>query len=211
VLSLAGALLLVALARLPARWYLARLATALPFLALFALPLPFLLTGPGPAWRWGPLTVSAHGVAAAVLILCKGTALVTLTVVLLATAPLDALLQAARSLRVPGLVVQLGLLTYRYLFVLADEFGRLRAALRVRGFRNRPTRHGYRTLGQVAGTLLVRGHDRSERVAQAMRCRGFDGRYRSLAAFRAGPVDVLAFGLIATAGAAVVTLDWLWS
>jgi cobalt/nickel transport system permease protein len=30
------------------------------------------------------------------------------------------------------------------------------------------------------GTLVVRGVDRGERVAQAMRCRGFDGRFRTL-------------------------------
>ena len=145
------------------------------------------------------------------MILCKGVALVTLTAVLLATSPLDSLLKAARTLRAPGLAVQVGLLTYRYLFVLADEFGRLRVALRVRGFRNLPTRHGYRTLGRAAGTLLVRGHDRAESVHQAMRCRGFDGRYRSLAAFRTRPGDVLAFGVIAAASAGVLAADWLWS
>ena len=39
-----------------------------------------------------------------------------------------------------------------------------------------------------------------------MRCRGFDGRFRSLAAFRTRPADVLAFALIA---AGAVGLCWL--
>jgi cobalt/nickel transport system permease protein len=102
--------------------------------------------------------------------------------------------------------VQLAVLTYRYVFVLADELGRLRVALRVRGYRNRMTRHSYRTIGHVAGTLLVRGAERAERVGQAMRCRGFDGRFRSLAAFRTTAVDVAAFVLIGGGAAAV----WLW-
>ena len=76
--------------------------------------------------------------------------------VVLATAPPDATLKAAHALRVPGLIIQLALLTYRYLFLLADELGRLRTALRVRGYRNRMNRHSYRTVGHVAGTLLVR-------------------------------------------------------
>jgi hypothetical protein len=77
---------------------------------------------------------------------------VTLMLVLLGTAPLDATLKAAHSLRVPGLIVQLTLFTYRYVALVADELARVRLALRVRGYRNRPTRHSYRTIGQVAGT-----------------------------------------------------------
>ena len=102
---------------------------------------------------------------------------------MLATAPLEVTLKAAHALRVPGLLVQLALLSYRYLFVLGDELARLRVALRVRGYRHRANWHSYRTVGHVAGTLLVRGYERAERVGQAMRCRGFDGRFRSLTEF----------------------------
>jgi hypothetical protein len=42
-----------------------------------------------------------------------------------------------------------------------------------------------------------------------MRCRGFDGRFRSLTAFRTTAADVLAFALITAAAAGVVLLDWL--
>jgi cobalt/nickel transport system permease protein len=58
----------------------------------------------------------------------------------------------------------------------------------------------------VAGALLVRSHERAERVGQAMRCRGFDGRFRSLTAFRTRPADVTFFLL--TAGAAAGLLLW---
>jgi cobalt/nickel transport system permease protein len=100
-------------------------------------------------------------------------------------------------------------LTYRYVFVLAEELRRLRIALRVRGYRNRPTRHSYRTMGHVAGTLLVRGYERAERVGQAMRCRGFDGRFRSLTAFHTTPADVLFFAVVLGGAGALVGWDWL--
>jgi cobalt/nickel transport system permease protein len=205
----AGAVFLAALARLPPRWYLGRLAAVAGFLALFAGSLPFLLTGPGPVWEWGPVRVSQYGLAAALLLTAKALALVTLMLVLLATAPLDATLKAAHALRVPGLLVQLALLTYRYLFVVADEFARLRVALRVRGYRNRPSRHSYHTVGSVAGTLLVRSAERAERVGQAMRCRGFDGRFRSLTEFRTTQGDVAAFVLLVTAAAGLLAWDLL--
>ena len=78
----------------------------------------------------------------------------------------------------------------------------MRVALRVRGYRNRPTLHSYRTIGHVTGTLLVRGYEQAERVEQAMRCRGYDGTFRTLHDFRTRPVDVFVF--LAIVGCAVV-------
>src|SRR5262249_41934925 len=101
------------------------------------------------------------------------------------------------------------LLAYRYAFLLMEEFDRLRTALRVRGFRNRANLHSYRTIGQVTGTLLVRSHERSERVAQAMRARGFDGQFRSLQDFSTRGLDVLVFALVV--GYACFLLAWDWS
>ena len=109
----------------------------------------------------------------------------------------------------PGLLVQLALLSYRYLFVLAEELSRLRVALRVRAFRSRVSAHSYRTIGHVAGTLLVRGHERAERVGHAMRCRGFDGVFRSLTEFRTTAADVLLWVSVVAAAGGVVALDLL--
>lgn len=210
LLAFAGALLLVILARLPPRWVLSRLGGLALALAVFLVPLPFLLDRDGPAWDWGIVRLSLRGATAAGLIAAKALTVVTLMLVLLATAPLDATLKAARSLHVPGVLVQLALMSYRYLFLLADELSRLRIALRVRGYRNRPTRHSYRTVGHVAGTLLVRGYERAERVGHAMRCRGFDGEFRTLTSFHTTSADVVAFLILLAAAAGVCWLDQLW-
>jgi cobalt/nickel transport system permease protein len=201
-LALAGALVLAALSRLPPRWFLTRIGAAALFLAPFVLTLPFLLSGKGDADLPIP-----YGLRAALVLCAKGLAIVTLMLILLATAPLDATLKAAHALRVPGLLVQLALLTYRYVFVLGHEMSRIRFALRVRGYRNRASRHSYRTIGHVAGTLLVRSVEQAERVGQAMRCRGFDGWFRSLTQFRTRPADVAAFVVIAGFAASLLVWD----
>jgi cobalt/nickel transport system permease protein len=206
--ALAVALLLALFARLPLRWFLQRLGAAAFFFALFALPLPWLLTGEETGWMCGPIRLSWRGVEAAFLLTAKATTLVTLLLTVRATAPLETTFKAAHALRIPGLFVQLSLLTYRYVFVLADELRRLRIALRVRGYRNRASRHSYRTAGHVAGTLLVRGYERAERVGQAMRCRGFDGQLRSLIGFSTRPIDVMTFVVITGLAAALVVWDW---
>jgi cobalt/nickel transport system permease protein len=207
--ALLGALALAALARLPWRWYLGRVAAVGLFVALFALPLPFLLGGDGPTWTLGPVTVSWYGLSMALFVAAKALTVLTLMLVLLASAPLEDTLKAAHALRVPGLVVQLAVLTYRYIFVLEGELARLRVALRVRGYRNRADRHSYRTVGHVAGALLVRGYERAERVGQAMRCRGFAGRFHSLTRFRTTPADVAAFALLVGSAGALLAWDRL--
>jgi cobalt/nickel transport system permease protein len=192
--ALAGGALLAAAARLPGRWLAARLGELL----LGLVPLVVLL----------PLTSGATGAVLAAVILLKGLAIGLTALVLMATAPLPTTLVAAQRLRVPGRLVQVALLTYRYVFVLAEELARLRTALRVRGFRARASGHTYRTVGQVTGTLLVRGTERAERVAQAMRCRGFDGRFRTLDDFRTTRADVLACVGMVVAAAGLVVGDW---
>jgi cobalt/nickel transport system permease protein len=206
--ALAGALLLVALARLPWRWYMIRLATAMAMYVLFLIWLP-LDVKPGHATiDVGFLTVSLPGLEHLGAQTAKVAGMISVMLVLLATTDLPSLFKAARALYVPRLLVLLLLLTYRYVFLLVEEFIRLRIALRVRGFRNRANLHSYRTIGQVAGTLLVRSAERSERVGQAMRCRGFDGEFRALDDWRTTWPDVLLFGVIAAAAVGILIWDW---
>jgi cobalt/nickel transport system permease protein len=195
--ALACALALAWFGRLPARWFLVRLGTVLMMVSPLVLTLPLLV--PGDSWR--------TGVELALTMAAKVAALVTVALVLLTSAPLTDTFKAAHALRVPGLLVQLFALSYRYAFLVAGELGRLRLALRARGFKARPTAHGYRTVGHVAGTLLVRSHERGERVAQAMRCRGFDGRYRSLSESHTGAADVFFFAALAALAAGLVFWD----
>lgn len=202
--ALAFSLLLLVIARLPRMWVLTRLiffsVAALPFL----LVLPFTLAGEG--WDIGPIHISQRGVVAGLEVFCRGLAIGCFALLLLGTAPLHHTLAAAHKLKFPGLLVQLTLLTYRYAFLLAEEFRRLRIAMRTRGYRIRSTRHGYRSLGHATGAVLVRGAERADNVAAAMRCRGFDGTFHTIAAFRTTAADIIFFALLV----AVMTSLVLW-
>jgi cobalt/nickel transport system permease protein len=207
--ALAGAMLLVALARTPWRWYLRRLGTATVMYALFLIWLPLAPEAGDAAIDFGFLTVSLTGVLRLLVLSAKLAGMISLMLVLLATTPLPDTFKAARALGLPRLLVLLMLLTYRYVFLLIEEFARLRIALRVRGFRNRADLHSYRTIGQVSGTLLVRSQERADRVGQAMRCRGFDGEFRALHEFQAGWRDGVMFAAIVGFVAGLACWDWL--
>lgn len=202
VAALALGLILLLVARLPFAWLKWRLA-AFAFAALpFLLILPFTIEDD--AFRF-----SERGFEAGLGVFCRGLAIGCFTLVLIGTAPLHVTFAAAHRLKIPGLLVLLAQLAYRYAFLLFDESRRLRVALRVRGFRSAATQHGYRTLGRAIGAGLVRSADRSEHVAEAMRCRGFDGHFHTLLAFRTLPYDVVFFLLALCVFACLVVWDRL--
>jgi cobalt/nickel transport system permease protein len=205
--ALAFALGVAAVGRVPWAWYRTRIALLLVALLPFLIVVPFVVDRGERLWEWRFLHVTDAGLVVGAVLACKTVALVTLALTLLVTAPLHLMLSAAAKLGVPRLFVQLTLMTYRYVFLILDELNRLRTALRVRGFRNAMTGHAYRTVGQVAGTLIVRGADRADRVAHAMRCRGFEGRFRTLDANRTRPADVLMFVLIVGTVGGLVAWD----
>jgi cobalt/nickel transport system permease protein len=207
-LALALVLPAAALSRVPPRWLARRLAVVAFVVGFFVIWLPFFPAANDQVVSVLNLSVSVEGCLRAAVLLMRTLALVTWLLVLWATTDDADLFKAAHTLYVPGLFVQLTALTYRYVFVLGDEFVRLRIALRVRGYRNRMSRHCYRTIGQVAGSLIVSSHDRAERVAHAMRCRGFDGQYRSLHSFRTRAVDVAIFLGVTVAMAGILAWDW---
>lgn len=109
------------------------------------------------------------------------------------TDPFHRTLCAAYRLGVPSPFVQVAQLAYRYLFLFAAEVRRMRIAQRTRGFRVRTTMHSYRTLGHTLGSLFVRSADHAEQIGHAMRCRGFDGTFRTITEFRTHWYDVVGF------------------
>lgn len=90
------------------------------------------------------------------------------------TTPLPELMRAVRFFRCPPVLVELALIMYRYIFLLLEEAGRIRAAQKARlGFID--FRAGLRSSGILGGMLVLRTCDRAERSFEAMRCRGYTG------------------------------------
>jgi len=193
-LAIAAGCALLVIARLAPGPLLLRFARLNVFLALLAVLLA--AAAPGDAlWALGPVTFTETGARMALLIALKANAIVAALTALLATTDASELGHALWRLRVPPKLTYLFLFTVRYLDVLHREFGRLRAAIAARAFHVRCDRHTLRTLGYLVGMLLVRAFDRSERVHEAMLCRGFSGKFPVMAVYRLGGGDAV-FGLV---------------
>ena len=155
-------------------------------------------------WRLG---ATREGIDLALLVSLKSNAIVLGFIALVASIPVSELGHALRKLHVPDKLAYLLVFTYRYVFVMAAEYQRMRQAMKIRGFRARTDLHTYRSLAYLAGMVLVRGLDRAERVYAAMLCRGFDGRFHSLNGLAARPVDFGFLCAMLAATAAVALYD----
>jgi cobalt/nickel transport system permease protein len=132
----------------------------------------------------GPLTVYRSGVVLSAQITLKSNAIVLAFIALIASMSLATLGHALHQLRVPEKIIQLLLMSYRYIFVIEQEYRRLLRAAKIRGFQPGTNITTYRTFAYVIGMLFVRAAERAERVHQAMLCRGFKGKFFSLQEFQ---------------------------
>ncbi len=126
---------------------------------------------------FGAVGVALGAPAAQAATFCVRIALSTgICVALSASTPYTQIVAALAWFRVPSLATQMLLLVARYLSVFADEGGRMGRAFRCRALGRQPWAQAV-ALGKLSACLLERAVDRSERVADAMLARGFDGHF----------------------------------
>ncbi len=204
--GLVAALILLACSRPPLRPLLRRLAAVNLFLLFLWLTVPWSMAGLT-AFHIGGLRCSWAGLQLLCLITLKANAITLLFIACVATMPASRFGHALHALHVPAKLVFLFLFTYRGIFLLADEWQRLKIALRLRGFVAASNLHSYRTLGYLLGLTLVRGMDRAGRIHQAMLLRGFNGSFTSLTSFAFTRLD--AFFLATSAALFILYLLFL--
>lgn len=156
----------------------------------------------------GPLVYSREGLLLALVIALKGNAILLALVVLLGTLDTTTLGHALSHLWVPDKLTHLLLFTVRYVDVLHREHLRLAEAMRVRAFRPRMDRHTYQSYGFLAGMLLVRSLDRSERILAAMKCRGFRGHFYLLHHFYFSVRDAYFAAAVLAVLAILAAVQW---
>ena len=146
------------------------------FMIFLIVLLPF--TTPGDTWFtvFG-LSASKTGFLHALAILLKAHAVVLALLALVGTISATTLGHALAHLRVPDKLVHLMLFTVRYLEVSGEEYKRMRRAMQARCFTLRTNMHTWRSIGYLIGMLLVHSLERSERIMDAMKCRGYKGQF----------------------------------
>jgi cobalt/nickel transport system permease protein len=192
--ALAYVLALLAISGVPASHLAGRFAPAVPFAFLGALS----------------VYLSA-GLVPALAMFVRISTCVLAMLLLSGTTPFFDLLKGLQRLGVPRIFVNLMLFTYRYLFVISDEMGRMSVARRARGARRGRSlldRMAMKNISFSAGMVLVRAHERGLRMHDALRSRGFDGQIRTLTRFHFGALEAVFAVKVLAFSAILISAQW---
>jgi cobalt/nickel transport system permease protein len=171
----AGVLVTVAVAaRVPPGAIWRRVRFLLPIVLAAGVFLPFVRHGGG-QYELGPLTVHEEGLRTFAAVSAKAAIGTVSAVLLAATTTFPAVLRGLEAMRVPRLLVLIAAFMYRYLFVIVEETGRMRAALAARAYHPRTALHAG-PIGRMATVMFLRTYARGERVYSAMLARGYTGQ-----------------------------------
>ncbi len=195
--------LMIIPARLDIREAGKRLKTLFWFMLLIWMVLPLTFEG-DTIYRLGVFAVKRQGLVLCAQITLKAVSILLIFMALLSTMNINTLGHTLNRLSVPGKLVHLFLITYRYIFVIEEEYRRLRTAIKIRGFKSGTNLHSYKTHAYLLGMLFVRASIRAERVHEAMLCRGFHGRFYSLDGYKPSRKN-RNFSIIMTAAIACLT------
>lgn len=167
-------LLFIAISRVPLSSLAKRLAAINTFTLFLWLTLPLTYGGPL-LFDIGPFHFSREGVRLSLLIALKTNAIVLINLSLLATSTISNLGHAMNRLHLPAKFCYLLLYSYRYIYVIHQEYSRLLRAVKIRCFVPKTSIHTYRTFGYLFGMTIIKSWNHSQRVNQAMQLRGFNG------------------------------------
>jgi cobalt/nickel transport system permease protein len=207
---LAVSLTLYIVSRLPLSYLLTRLRAPGFFLLIMAVLLPFL-AGRTVILRIGPLALRQEGCLDLLLIVVKFVSILTAGLVLFGTAPFLTTIKAMRALGLPPILADMTLFSYRYIYEIGDDLETMEKAMGLRGCRAR--RLGGRTLSvlaSLAGSILVRSYEQSERVYKAMVLRGYGRSPRAQEAFEAESRDAIALCIALLVAAGFIAAEILF-
>jgi len=141
-----------------------------------------------PAVSLGNLLIT-EGMISLFSLMIKAILSLMMTFILVATTGIDGICLALRRLHVPGIIVSLILITYRYMGLLLEEADTLWTAYTLRA----PGQKGVRisAWGTFLGQLLIRTMDRSLEIYAGMTLRGYNGDFAYVNKGKTGATDIV--------------------
>lgn len=144
----------------------------LPFILLIGISNPIL--DKEAAVIFGNVIVS-RGVLSYISLIIKSTLSVMCGMLLIATTSVDDIARALGSMGVPKVFIMTFLLTYRYTYVMIEEFSNISTSYFLRAPGQKGIHH--KLWGPLLGQLLMRTYDRAQSIYSAMCMRGYSGEY----------------------------------
>jgi cobalt/nickel transport system permease protein len=170
--------------KIPVKFFFLRTTIFIPiFAAVIALPLPFITPGvPLAKFEYGGLVagVTMEGIHRATQFVLKVWVSVASLILLVLTTRFSRLVHAMEKFKLPGVLVTMTAVTYRFIFLFVNESYRMALAKESRTVERERWREALRSLANMIATLFIRAYERGERVYLSMIARGYAGKVRLL-------------------------------
>lgn len=175
--ALSMSLIIVAVARIPARLYLKLLSIPISF-ALFSIIAVVFLQGGDAILQFTAfgidLDVSREGANLAILLLFRTLGGMSALFFIALTTPMIEMFSVLKSFGMPEILIELSMLIYRYIFVLLDQAAMINNA-EVMRLGNSGLKSSMRSFSMLSSVLFLRAWEQGERLMTAMDSRCYDG------------------------------------
>jgi cobalt/nickel transport system permease protein len=194
-IGLLGSILFLIASKLPFRFVFQHIKWVSFFILPFIVIMPLTVKGTE-FFSFYAIRMTREGLEYGILVALRAYSAVILVLPMIATTRFDLTIKALDRLKVPNMLVQMLMFSYRYIFVFVVEFQRTWRAMAARGFKVKTSLYALRTVGKALGTLFVRSYERGDRVYNALRSRGYTGNPRTLVEFKMHARDYILAALI---------------
>ncbi len=189
-------LVMAALSGIPLRYFIKRVWVFVPiFTGIIALPVIFNVITPGRPiillWNSPYIAVTAEGLHAAAIFTLRVAAAVSYAILLTITTKWSDVMKALSDFRVPGIVITITTLTYRYIFLLLSILLDSMYSRRSRLCRKLGMVESWKEAGKNMGALFIKTQMMGEDLYYAMLSRGYLHSARSLNEFEFRKSDAL--------------------
>jgi len=158
---------------LPLSLLLSRFRAPVVFL-LFVSVFLILFSEGDALFRIGPFVLKSQGAILALNTCVRVLSVITIGIIMIQTTPLSGLSAKLKRMLIPHILVDIGIMTGRYIMVIGEDYTKMKTARKLRGYvPGKSIVRRFRVIVPTAATLLIKGFQQSERVFNAMRMRGY--------------------------------------
>ena len=177
-------------------------------LLLFVSLFMMLFSGGENLIVFGFVKLKLPGSVQAMNMVIRVSSIITVGIVMVHTTALPGLSGKIKRMHIPALLVDIGVMTGRYIMVIGEDYGKMKNSRNLRGYKqSRSIGQFFRVIVPTAATILVRGFDQSEMVFHAMHMRGYGSAPVELCNEKLSRLSVTMFTLTVAIAAALIILE----
>ena len=180
------------------------------YILLFVSVFLMLFSGDEILFQAGPVALKLQGTVTALTAWLRVLSVITVGTVMVHTTQLSGLSEKLKRTGIPRILVDIGIMTGRYIMVIGEDYNQMKTARKLRGYV--PGKSLTRRFGVIiptAATLLIKGFQQSEMVFNAMCMRGYgnDIRESKISSEKHSKAGIIMFCVITAVSVFLIVLE----